>query len=34
VFGITESFTPIDGHRDLYRPQAGVAGTSRAAAAG
>ncbi len=33
VFGITESFAPIDGHRDLYRPQAGAAGTRQAAAA-
>ncbi len=34
VFGITESFAPIDGHRDLYRPQPGVATAARAAAAG
>ncbi len=33
VFGITESFTPIDGHRDLFRPQSGAAGAGQPAAA-
>lgn len=33
VFGITERFTPIDGHRDLYRPQAIGAGTGQSSAA-
>ncbi len=33
VFGITERFAPIDGHRDLYRPQAGAADTGRPATA-
>ena len=34
VFGITESFAPIDGHRDLYRPQHGAGAGQAAAAAG
>ena len=32
VFGITERFAPIDGHRDLYRPQSGAAQPAAAAA--